>query len=67
MSNKKFSPDMQAANLTPAFPTHPGAILKDESIAAFKQIRAAAEKRTTPELTLDEINAEIRETRPIRK
>lgn len=30
MSNKKFSPDMQAANLTPAFPTHPGAILKDE-------------------------------------
>lgn len=30
MSKKTFSPDMIANNLTPAFPTHPGAILKDE-------------------------------------
>lgn len=30
MSNKEFSPDMVANNLTPAFPTHPGAVLKDE-------------------------------------
>lgn len=30
MSNKKFSPDMVANNITPAFPTHPGAVLKDE-------------------------------------
>lgn len=27
---KKFPSDMVANNLTPAFPTHPGAILKDE-------------------------------------
>lgn len=30
MNKKAFSPDMIANNLTPAFPTHPGAILKDE-------------------------------------
>lgn len=30
MSNKTFSPDMVANNLTPAYPTHPGTILKDE-------------------------------------
>lgn len=30
MSNNSYSPDMIANNLTPAFPTHPGAVLKDE-------------------------------------
>lgn len=30
MSKKEFSPDMVANNLTPAFPTHPGSVLKDE-------------------------------------
>ena len=30
MSNKSYSPNMIANNLVPAFPTHPGAVLKDE-------------------------------------
>ena len=34
---------------------------------AFKRIRSAAENGDTPELTLDEINAEIREVRRLRK
>lgn len=34
---------------------------------AFNRIRAAAEKGDTPELSLDEINAEIREVRRLRK
>lgn len=34
---------------------------------AFNRIRAAAENGDTPELTLDEINAEIREVRRLRK
>ena len=35
--------------------------------AAFKQLRAKAERGETPELTLDEINEEIREVRRLRK
>ena len=35
--------------------------------AAFQSIRAKAERGETPELTLDEINAEIREVRRLRK
>ncbi len=38
-----------------------------KALTAFHQIRAAAEKGNTPELTLDEINAEIREVRQSRK
>lgn len=34
---------------------------------AFNRIRAAAERGDTPELTLDEINAEIKEVRRLRK
>lgn len=34
---------------------------------AFNRIRAAAEKGDTPELSLDEINAEIKEVRRLRK
>ena len=34
---------------------------------AFNRIRAAAENGDTPELTLDEINSEIREVRQLRK
>ena len=30
MSNKTYAADMQAANLTPAFPTHPGTVIKEE-------------------------------------
>lgn len=30
MSNNHYPPDMIANNLTPAFPTHPGAVLKEE-------------------------------------
>lgn len=30
MSKENISPDMTANNITPAFPTHPGAIIKDE-------------------------------------
>jgi len=30
MSKHTYAPDMTANNLTPAFPTHPGAVLKDE-------------------------------------
>lgn len=30
MSKSNYSPDMVANNLTPAFPTHPGTILKEE-------------------------------------
>ena len=33
----------------------------------IKRLRAAAERGETPELTLDEINAEIREVRRLRK
>ena len=44
---------------------------EDEVIAkaktAFKQLRAKAERGETPELTLDEINEEIREVRRLRK
>lgn len=35
--------------------------------AAFERIRAAAERGDTPELSLDEINAEIREVRRLKK
>ena len=35
--------------------------------AAFKELRAKAERGETPELTLDEINQEIREVRRLRK
>lgn len=35
--------------------------------AAFKGIRAMAEKGEFPEMTLDEINEEIREVRRLRK
>ena len=35
--------------------------------AAFKQLRAKAERGENPELTLDEINEEIREVRRLRK
>ena len=38
-----------------------------EAREAFDRIRAAAERGDTPELTLDEINAEIREVRRLRK
>ena len=34
---------------------------------AFKRLRAAAERGETPDLTLDEINAEIREVRRLKK
>lgn len=30
MVSKNYSPDMVANNLTPAYPTHPGTVLKDE-------------------------------------
>ena len=35
--------------------------------AAFESLRSAAERGETPELTLDEINAEIKEVRRLRK
>ncbi len=35
--------------------------------AAFNRIRAAAESGITPELSLDEINREIREVRQLKK
>ena len=35
--------------------------------AAFKELRAKADRGETPELTLDEINEEIREVRRLRK
>ena len=35
--------------------------------AAFKEIRAMAERGEFPEMTLDEINEEIREVRRLRK
>lgn len=38
-----------------------------ESKAVFEQIRSAAEKGDTPELSLDEINAEINEVRQLKK
>ena len=41
--------------------------VKDKALEAFNRIRAAAERGDTPELTLDEINAEIREVRRLRK
>ena len=38
-----------------------------EALMAFKNVRSAAERGETPELSLDEINAEIREARRLRK
>ena len=35
--------------------------------AVFKELRAKADRGETPELTLDEINEEIREVRRLRK
>ena len=39
----------------------------EKAKAAFKQLRAKADRGETPELTLDEINEEIREVRRLRK
>ncbi len=39
----------------------------ENSCAAFDKVRASADKGETPELSLDEINAEIREVRRLRK
>lgn len=38
-----------------------------EAKAAFERVRINAERGITPELSLDEINAEIREVRRLRK
>lgn len=35
--------------------------------AIFESLRSAAERGETPELTLDEINAEIKEVKRLRK
>ena len=45
-------------------------IFKEDEVTAkatFKDLRAKAERGETPELTLDEINEEIREVRRLRK
>lgn len=42
-------------------------IVREKAMAAFERQREKAERGETPELTLDEINAEIREVRRLRK
>lgn len=41
--------------------------VRERAIAALERQRAKAERGETPDLTLDEINAEIREVRRLRK
>ena len=43
------------------------AVIRSKSIPFSKQLRAKAERGETPDLTLDEINEEIREVRRLRK
>lgn len=42
-------------------------IVRERALAAFERQREKAERGETPDLTLDEINAEIREARRLRK
>lgn len=62
MSKKEFSPDMVANNLTPAFPTHPGSILKDEI-----ESRGISQRQLAKDMGLaySVVNEILNERRPI--
>ena len=55
MSTANISPDMVANNITPAIPTHPGAILKDEIEYRGISQRDLAEKMGIAYSALNEI------------
>ena len=55
MSTANISPDMVANNITPAIPTHPGAILKDEIEYRGISQRDLAEKMDIAYSALNEI------------
>lgn len=62
MSKKEFSPDMVANNLMPAFPTHPGSILKDEI-----ESRGISQRQLAKDMgfTYSVVNEILNERRPI--
>lgn len=62
MSKKEYSPDMVANNLTPAIPTHPGAILKEEI-----ESRGISQRQLANEMGLaySVVNEILNERRPI--
>lgn len=62
MSNKEISPNMVANNLTPAFPTHPGTILKDEI-----ESRGISQRQLAKEMGLaySALNEILNERRPL--
>lgn len=55
MNTKDIDPGMIANNLTPAFPTHPGEILKEEIAARGISQRKVAEQMGVPYSVLNEI------------
>lgn len=62
MSHKQFPSDMIANNLSPAFPTHPGAILKEEIEYRGISQRQLAQKMGIAYSALNEI---LNERRPL--
>ena len=64
MSTANISPDMVANNITPAIPTHPGAILKDEIEYRGISQRDLAEKMGIAYSALNEI---LNAKRPVTK
>ncbi len=55
--SKDFTKDMMANNLTPAFPTHPGAVLKDEiEYRGISQRRLASEMGIAPSMLNEILN-----------
>lgn len=62
MSKKKFPLDMVANNLTPAYPTHPGAILKDEI-----EYRGISQRQLAKEMGIaySALNEILNERRPL--
>lgn len=62
MSKKKIPLDMVANNLTPAYPTHPGAILKDEI-----EYRGISQRQLAKEMGIaySALNEILNERRPL--
>ena len=62
MNSKDISTDMTANNLTPAFPTHPGEVLKDEI-----EYRGISQRRLAEEMGIaySALNEILNARRPI--
>jgi len=62
MSKHTYAPDMTANNFTPAFPTHPGAVLKDEI-----EERGISQRQLAKEMGIaySALNEVLNERRPL--